>query len=206
MTTPTEALAGRRTRPRARATRAAPPGRPPVHLRRRGPPRRSARERDEPAWLRDDRLSAAAAFERLPIETNELYTTYVDLRAADLFAARPYVRTATAPAAPGELPEGADGVIEMREDASLRLALAPALAGAGVILETARRGARPRRGGVREALTATALPADEKLAQLVRGFWSQGIHLHVPDGVGLEQPIVLRWAVGGPDRASSPGP
>jgi Fe-S cluster assembly protein SufD len=158
-------------------------------------------ERDEPAWLREDRLAAAAAFERLPVETSELYTSYVDFRGADLFAARPYVRTASAPAAPGEIPEGADGVIELREDAVVRLALAPGLAERGVALETLGAALARDAAGIRDAITSTALPADEKLAWLSRGFWGQGIHLHVPAGVVLERPIVLRWSVGTSDRA-----
>jgi Fe-S cluster assembly protein SufD len=158
-------------------------------------------ERGEPAWLREDRLAAAAAYVRLPVESSELYTTYVDFRAADLLTARPYVRTAIAPATAGEIPDGADGIIELREDAVLRLALAPALVELGVVLETLGAALARDAAGIREAVTATALPADEKLAWLSRGFWSQGIHLHVPAGVRLERPIVLRWAAGIPERA-----
>jgi len=158
-------------------------------------------ERDEPAWLREDRRAAAEAYGRLPVETNELYTTYVDFRGADLAAARPYVTTALAPASPGEIPDGADGVIELREDAVVRLALAPGVAERGVALETLGAALARDAAGVSEALAGTALPADEKLAWLSRGFWSQGIHLHVPAGVRLERPIVLRWAAGVPERA-----
>jgi Fe-S cluster assembly scaffold protein SufB len=158
-------------------------------------------ERDEPAWLREDRRAAAEAYAHLPVETSELYKTYVDFRAADLFAARPYTRAATAPATPGEIPDGADGIIELREDAVVRLALAPGLAERGVALETLGAALVRDASGIRDALTGTALPADEKLAWLSRGFWSQGIHLHVPAGVRLEHPIVLRWAAGTPDRA-----
>ena len=158
-------------------------------------------ERDEPAWLREDRATAAAAYERLPVETSELYTSYVDFRGADLFAARPYVRTASAPAAPGEIPEGADGIIELREDAVVRLALAPGVAERGVALETLGAALARDAAGIRDAITSTALPADEKLAWLSRGFWGQGIHLHVPAGVVLERPIVLRWSAGTADRA-----
>jgi Fe-S cluster assembly protein SufD len=158
-------------------------------------------ERDEPAWLRDDRQAAAEAYARLPVETSELYTSYVDFRAADLFDARPYVRTATAPATAGEIPDGADGIIELREDAVVRLALAPGLAERGVVLETLGAALARDGSGIRDALTNTALPADEKLAWLSRGFWSQGIHLHVPAGVRLERPIVLRWGAGTPERA-----
>ena len=38
----------------------------------------------EPAWLSADRRAAFARFEALPIESNLLYTTYVDLRTAVL--------------------------------------------------------------------------------------------------------------------------
>ncbi len=158
-------------------------------------------ERGEPAWLRDDRRAAAEAYAGLPVETSELYTSYVDFRAADLFGVRPYLRAASSPATPGEIPDGADGIVELREDAVLRLALAPGLAERGVALETLGAALARDAAGLREALTATALPADEKLAWLSRGFWSQGIHLHVPAGVRLERPIVLRWAAGTPERA-----
>jgi Fe-S cluster assembly protein SufD len=160
-----------------------------------------AAERNEPAWLHDDRAAAAEAYARLPVETNELYTTYVDFRGADLFGARPYIRTATAPAVPGDLPDGADGIIELREDGVTALALAPGLAERGVELETLRAAVDRDAAGVRAALVATALPGDEKLAWLARGFWSQGIHLHVPAGVRLERPIILRWTAGVAERA-----
>ena len=52
----------------------------------------------EPAWLREDRTAAAADFARLPVESNQLYTGYVDFRAADLSGARAAgARTAVAP-------------------------------------------------------------------------------------------------------------
>jgi Fe-S cluster assembly protein SufD len=158
-------------------------------------------QRDEPAWLRDDRRAAAEAYARLPVETNELYTTYVDFRSADLFAARPYVQTAGAPTQPGEPPDGAAGIIELREDGIGALALAPGLAERGVVLETLAAALVRDAAGIRQALTAPALPADEKLAWLSRGFWSQGIHLQVPAGLRLERPIVLRWEAGTPERA-----
>ena len=55
-------------------------------------------ERAEPDWLRTERLAAARAFEELPVEPNELYTLYLDLRAAELADVRPYIRTANVPA------------------------------------------------------------------------------------------------------------
>ncbi len=160
-------------------------------------------ERGEPAWLREDRAAAAADFARLPVESNQLYTGYVDFRAADLSGARPFLRGADEPAAGADasLPEGAAGVIELRDDVVVRLALEPDLVARGVVLETLGAAVARDAAGIRDALLATPLPVDEKLAALSRGFWSQGIHLHVPDGVHVERPILLRWAVGTPERA-----
>jgi Fe-S cluster assembly protein SufD len=210
MTTPTETAAGSPV-PAGPSPATASPA-PPPRLRRAPADLPFAfadaalaealgAERDEPAWLRDDRLAAASAYGRLPVETSELYTSYVDFRGADLFGARPYVRSAIAPTVPGDIPEGADGVIELREDAVSRLALAPGLAERGVVLETLGAALARDAAGIRDAITTTALPADEKLAWLSRGFWSQGVHLHVPAGVVLERPIILRWAAGVPERA-----
>ena len=36
----------------------------------------------EPDWLLDERLAALARFRELPVESQVLYTTYVDLRTA----------------------------------------------------------------------------------------------------------------------------
>ena len=52
---------------------------------------RLATDRGEPGWLRTERLAAATAFESLPIEANQLYTPYVDLRSASLEEAQPYL-------------------------------------------------------------------------------------------------------------------
>ena len=159
--------------------------------------------RGEPEWLREDRAAAAADFARLPVESNELYTSYVDFRASDLSGVRPFLLVADAPPAGFQdaVPEGAAGIIELRDDVVVRLALEPDLAARGVVLETLGAAVARDAAGIREAILATPLPANEKLAALSRGFWSQGIHLHVPDGVQVDRPILLRWAAGTPERA-----
>jgi Fe-S cluster assembly scaffold protein SufB len=158
-------------------------------------------DRDEPAWLREDRRQAAAAFAALPVESNQLYTTYVDLRAADLFDATPYRTAPAVSAGQGDVPAGTAGYIELREDAVVAAALAPSAAARGVVLETLGAAIRRDDPDVRAALLDSPLPADEKLAALSRGFWSQGLHLHVPAGVRLTEPIILRHAAGTPGRA-----
>ncbi len=161
-------------------------------------------ERAEPDWLRAERIAALEAFKTLSIEPNQLYTTYLDLRNADLASARPYVRTATAPnpIASTRLPEGVAGLIDIREDGVAGMVLEPAAIAAGVVLETFGAALARDPEGLRAELEGgQGLPDDDKLAALTRGFWSQGIRLHVPAGVRLERPIVMRWSVGVADRA-----
>jgi Fe-S cluster assembly scaffold protein SufB len=161
-------------------------------------------ERAEPDWLRAERLAGVAAFEALPIEPNQLYTTYLDLRNADLAATRAYVRTASTPnaIASTRLPEGVAGLIDLREDGVAGLVLEPAAIAAGVILETFGAALARDPDGLRAELEGGAgLPDDDRLAALARGFWSQGVRLNVPAGVRLERPIIMRWSVGVADRA-----
>jgi Fe-S cluster assembly scaffold protein SufB len=158
----------------------------------------------EPAWLLEDRLAALAAFEALPVESSYLYTPYVDLRAAALDGATPYV--AGAPAAAGA-DAAADatgagtiaGLLEIREDGVAAAWLEPASAAAGVRLLTLGELVRTDEALARRLLAEDpVLPANDKLAQLGRAAWSQGIVVHVPAGVRVERPLVLRWAVGAP--------
>jgi Fe-S cluster assembly scaffold protein SufB len=163
-----------------------------------------AAERAEPDWLRDERIAAWTSFEKLPVESNQLYTPYVDLRGAVLDEVRPWVRTASAPAAgaAAELPEGVDGLIALREDEVDALVLSPAASAAGVVLETfAAALVRDPKGFRADLEGGPTLPADDKLAQLARGFWSQGVRLVVPDHVHLAHPILVRWGSGNPGRA-----
>ena len=138
-------------------------------------------ERAEPAWLLDERLAAAAAFETLPTEANQLYTPYIDLRAAALETVRPYVL---------------DGPPGLGDD--LRALSVPAT----VHVESMGQWLERDPGGFRATIEGgRTLPANDKLAQLARGFWSHGRHVEVPAGVTLDAPIVLRWPSAAPDRA-----
>ncbi len=154
----------------------------------------------EPAWLSEDRAAALAAFEALPVEANRLYTPYVDLRAASLGDAAPYTRAASAAAsAPAPADAAIAGLLELREDGVTVASLDPATAAAGVRLLTLGELVGSD-DALARALIADdpILPADEKLAQMGRAAWVQGVVLHVPAGVHVERPIVLRWAVGAP--------
>src|SRR5258705_372994 len=101
-----------------------------------------AAERGEPAWLRAERVAALEAFEAMPVETNQLYTPYVDLRGAVLDDARPYVRTASEPdagtdARAGNPPDGTSALIELTEDRVSALALGDEALEAGASLAMA---------------------------------------------------------------------
>ena len=166
---------------------------------------RLASERGEPTWLRDLRLELAAAFEAQPIEPNTLYTPYIDLRTAELFEARPWITTEAATSRDGDrggLPDGVDGIIELRDDRVPVLALSTAAREAGVVVETFGAALARDEVAFRSRLAAFAadLPVDDKLARLAEGFWSQGVVVDVPNGVRLEHPILIRWALGEPGR------
>jgi len=172
VTTPSTAPA----RPRRRA-----PADLPFRFADRGLAETLAAERDEPDWLRAERIEAWTAFEALPIESNQLYTPYVDLRAADLLETRPYVTDAPA------------GLGEDLADLDLP---------DGVRVETFGQWYERDPEGFRRALEGgPTLPADDKLAMLARGFWSHGRHVEVAAGVAVHDAIRLRWLSAAPDRA-----
>jgi Fe-S cluster assembly scaffold protein SufB len=156
-------------------------------------------------WLLADRLAGLAAFAALPIETNPLYTTYVDLRNARLADVRPYTGPAVVAAGAGKaalLPDGAAAYAEITENRVTALVLSTEAREAGVVLETLD-GLRARDPELLRQLLegGCALPENDKLAQMTRALWSQGLLLRVPDGVRLERPVVLRWIVGAPGTA-----
>ena len=187
---------------RARPVRRSPADLP-FRFADRGLAQALAAERGEPAWLRKERLEAWKAFEALPVESNQLYTPYVDLRAAKLEGARPYVRTAVASAKSGEgVPDGVAAIIEIVEDGVGAIGLSQAAAKAGVTLETLGAALARDPKGVRADLEGGhSLPSGDKLAALARGFWSQGIRLVVPPRVRLAEPILIRWRSSRPERA-----
>jgi Fe-S cluster assembly scaffold protein SufB len=154
-----------------------------------------------PDWLAADRRAAYDAYEALPAESNQLYTTYIDLRGAALEAARIVRSPRTEPVATA-LPEGTDGLLVLTEGDVTGLVLSPAANAAGVGLTTiAELIARdPERA--RALLDGGAtLPADDRFAQLTRALWTQGVVLDIPAGAHIAQPIVVRWIAGAPDRA-----
>ncbi|HVL53770.1 MAG TPA: SufD family Fe-S cluster assembly protein [Vitreimonas sp.] len=160
----------------------------------------------EPAWLADDRRAALARYRELPLESNRLYTPYVDLRPADLADVTAYEGQGDQPSAVGidavALPPGVAALAELRGDDAPALVLDAAAREAGVTVETfASLIERDPEAARRLIADPASLPADDKLAQLTRAGWSRGLVVRVPDGVRLESPVVVRWRSAAPGRA-----
>jgi Fe-S cluster assembly scaffold protein SufB len=162
-----------------------------------------ARAATEPEWLAADRRTAFERYRTLPIETNQLYTTYVDLRTTDLASVTPWDEPATAPDGGSlSLPDGAAGFAAFRDDHVDALILDDESRAAGVVLDSLAGLIAQDSALARRLLADDAtLPHDDKLAQLTRAGWNQGVVVHVPAGVRLDRPIVLRWRTGEPSRA-----
>lgn len=150
-----------------------------------------------PDWLAADRRAAFEAWSALPGESNKLYTPYIDLRGAQLDGATLSTDHGTERGV-ATVPADAEGVIEIAEGRVVGIALSDTASEAGVVVRSLLDDVE----AVRDLLDGgPSLPSDDKFAQLTRALWSQGVLVDVPAGVRLERPIVVRWAVGTPDRA-----
>ncbi len=155
----------------------------------------------EPAWLRDDRLTALAAYNELPLEGNQLFTLYVDLRGARWTDIAPYQETGDAAQVSDVVPEGAAALIEVAEDRVVARGMTETARAAGVIVDTFANVLRDQPQLLREAIQGGAsLPENDKFAQFARAHAALGLFVHVPRNVALEQPIVIRWSAGTPGR------
>jgi Fe-S cluster assembly protein SufB len=163
--------------------------------------RRLAASGNEPDWLVDDRMAGLAAYADLPLESNNLFTLYVDLRAAKWADIEPYLETGDAAQLSEVVPEGVAALIEIAEDRVVARGLSDEARAAGVVVDTFANVLRDRPQLLRDALeSGSGLPENDKLAQLARSHAALGVLVHVPRNVVLEQPIVVRWAVGRPGR------
>jgi Fe-S cluster assembly scaffold protein SufB len=150
-----------------------------------------------PDWLAADRRAAFEAWSALPGESNMLYTPYIDLRGAQLDGAT-FATDHGTERGVVTVPADAEGLIEIAEGQVVGIALSDTATEAGVVVRSLIDDVE----AVRDLLDGgPSLPADDKFAQLTRALWSQGVFVDVPAGVRLERPIVVRWAVGMPDRA-----
>jgi Fe-S cluster assembly scaffold protein SufB len=160
-----------------------------------------SRKSDEPDWLLADRLTAYQLYNELPVETNNLFTLYVDLRAARWAEIDPYLETRDAPNLSSVVPEGAAALIEVADGRVVARALSDEARMSGVVIDTFANVLRERPQLLRDVIEAGAsLPTDDKFAQFARSHAALGLVIHVPGNIVLDGPIVIRWAAGTPGR------
>jgi Fe-S cluster assembly scaffold protein SufB len=160
-------------------------------------------DHDEPAWMREERLAALARFEALPVEASQLYTPYVDLRAASLDGATPYPTARDTGASPVDGAHGVDdstaGMLVLDGETVATATISAEAAAAGVRLMTLGQLAITDYQLFKTLVgDDPALPMDDKLAWMARAAWTQGTALVVPAGVRVDRPIEIRWIVGAP--------
>jgi Fe-S cluster assembly scaffold protein SufB len=145
-----------------------------------------------------DRLAALEVLADLPAEPNQLFMTYLDLRAVDFAAVEPYPPTApTGGHADVALPPGAAALVHVHERAVAGVTLSDEARRAGVLITTLAEAAIERPELVRGLVEGGAsLPADDAFAHVSRALSSLGLVIHVPDGTNLEAPLVIRWSQG----------
>ncbi len=163
---------------------------------------------EEPDWLLDERLDAVRLVAELPDESNTLWTTYLDLRPVhfdDVTAYGPVDAGLVAPAAEDvPLPEGAAALIHITDGRVVARVRSAAAEAAGVFVGTfAEALAEPRLAtALRSAIDGgRSIAADDRFGQVSRAIASIGVFVHVPDGVELAGPVVVRWSIDEPGRA-----
>ncbi len=161
----------------------------------------------EPDWLRERRRDAWDVFQGTPMPTTRLEEwRYTNLKTKLDLDALSYGANGVGPA-DGETtawPEALRRAIR-EEDASGRVVIVDGrvthvelrseLADRGVVLSSLREAATEHADLVAEHLAVRAVaPGDGKFPALNAALWSDGVFLHVPRGVELEDPVrVTRW-------------
>jgi Fe-S cluster assembly protein SufB len=156
----------------------------------------------EPDWLQADRAEGARLAAELPAESNLLFTPYLDLRAVRFGDISLHERTGVAAdAGEAPLPAGASAVLHVVEDTVVARALSAEARAAGVIVATFEEVLRERPAMLQRLIAeGDSLPGNDAFGQVARGLHALGVLIHVPDGVTLRDPIVLRWSAGAAGR------
>ena len=160
----------------------------------------------EPHWLRERRDHAWDVYERTPMPSTKLEEwRYTDLRRKLDLASLKLSSAATAPDDFEAWPLRLREAIALDREVSGRLVLidghvvhteiAEELASKGVVLKSLHEAVESHPELVKEYLATQAVPPEEgKFAALNAALWTDGIFLHVPRGVRLENPVrITRW-------------
>jgi Fe-S cluster assembly protein SufD len=159
-----------------------------------------ADERQEPAWLREDRLRWLARFAKEPVESSQLFIHNLDFKGVDVASVRPLYADGAAPSDKG--PDDVAGFVAFRNGRWETVYLRDDLAKAGVFFGEAREllAAKPK---VAKGLLVgpEALRPSEKFGAMVRALSTAALVLHVPNGLEVAEPFTARWHFDAPGRA-----
>jgi Fe-S cluster assembly protein SufD len=150
----------------------------------------------EPDWRLAERLDAAQRVASLPAENNQLFTPYLDLRAAH-FGDIAVAATRRGVVNSGRLPKGVAALVAVDGASDARVVLGPEASAAGLVIDTLGNVLRDRPGLLGAAIQDGAtLPVDDAFAQVPRAVSTLDLVIHVPAGAHLADPIVVRWTAG----------
>ena len=166
---------------------------------------------DDPAWLRDQRLAAWEAYERLPLPSVTYAEAWrrTDISGLDLDAfVLPERSEAQEPRDLAAIiggPEERAGLIAHADGLSTTSGASEALARQGVIFSDLSAAARAHPDLVRGHLMSTISDWDgHKFRALHGALWSGGTFLYVPKGVEVALPLVAQTWLGMPGGAILP--
>jgi Fe-S cluster assembly protein SufD len=153
---------------------------------------------DEPAWLRESRLSAWEIYESLPMPSLQdedwRRTDYRHIRwdEADKLTNRASANLDVVPAQNLEplIGDQQGGLMVFVNGQLIRHTVAEALTSKGVIFTDLITASREHESLVREYLMTKAVqPTDGKFAALHGALWTHGVFLYVPRGKAVELPL-----------------
>lgn len=150
----------------------------------------------EPAWMRESRLAAFEAFERLPWPTtrDEAWRR-TDLSGLKLEELTPFAE-APAGALPAELEAALDaseargGLLVQRNSATVRSDLDRQIRAQGVILADMHQALQQQPELVREHFMRTVRPEESKFRALHGALWTGGTFVYVPPRVEVALPLL----------------
>lgn len=157
---------------------------------------------NEPAWLRELRLAAWAAYERLPLPsvTHAEAWRRIDISELNLDAFRPSSGGPAAAPAPSAIDGQADeraGLLVHSAGTRMSPLVADAVSAQGVILADLSEAVRAHPELVREHLMSTVGDWEtHKFRALHVALWSAGTFVFVPAGIEVTLPLVARTWLG----------
>lgn len=159
---------------------------------------KTSRERGEPAWLTAQRLEAWAQAEALPMPDRRTEGwRRTDLGDLDVDALMAQSANGKAAGAESTLAEGLTGLagsVRIEDGKVLEASVSPELAKKGVVVCSLRQALAEKPDLVEKHLGRLVTGAESKFVALAAALWEDGLFVYVPNGVGIEQPILSRYA------------